>query len=144
MQIKSSKKSSTKRKLISECDQLVRKLVLNRDDYKCVRCGGNHVLQASHVISKGRATRIRFELLNVLTMCLKCHIFWAHRDPVGFVDWVNKTYPGRIEQLQIMAATAGKLDLKELVIALRREVESLDPPSKAVIPDLNCATNLPF
>ena len=144
MRIKSSTKSSAKRKLISECDQLVRKLVLNRDDYKCVRCGGNHVLQAAHILAKGCHGRIRFELLNVLTMCLKCHIFWAHRDPVGFVDWVNQTYPGRIEQLQIMAATAGKLDLKELVIALRREVESLDPPSKAVIPDLNCATNLPF
>jgi hypothetical protein len=130
---KRSAKSDAKRKLISEGDVLIRQLVLCRDGFKCCKCGGQNVLQAAHIVSKGRASRLRFELLNVITLCLRCHLYWAHRDPVGFVDWVEKTYPGRIEQLRIMAATAPKLDMKELLIALRLEVKNLPPPGRAVI-----------
>jgi len=71
-------------------------------------------------------------------------MFFAHRDPIGFAEWFTGKYPGRIEQLRLMAATAAKVDLKELVIGLRLEVANLDPPFKTVVPDLECAKGLPF
>jgi hypothetical protein len=142
--IKSSSKAATKRKLVSQCDVLVRQLVLSRDGYKCCKCGGTNVLQAAHILSKGPWSRIRFAVLNVLTLCVRCHLYWAHRDPIAFVDWLEDMYPGRIQQLKIMAATRGKLDLKLIKLSLQVEVNELDPPSKAILPDLECSKNLPF
>ena len=129
--IKRSKKTAGKRKLISEADQLVRKLVLARDSYVCVRCNGTNVLAAAHILPKGHYPRLRFELLNVISLCYRDHMHFAHRDPVGFTAWLEEKYPGRIEQLRIMAATARKIDLHELLICLRKEVAELDPPYRA-------------
>jgi hypothetical protein len=142
--VKVSNKSIAKRRLVSQCDALVRKLVLSRDGYKCCKCGGINILQAAHILSKGPWSRIRFAVLNVLTLCLRCHLYWGHRDPIAFVDWLNEKYPGRIEQLKIIAATSPKLDMKLIRLALQIEVNELDPPSKAVLPDLECAKSLPF
>jgi hypothetical protein len=142
--IKSSSKASAKRKLVSQCDVLVRQLVLSRDGYKCCKCGGTNVLQAAHILSKGPWSRIRFTPLNVLTLCLKHHIYWAHKSPVEFQEWLEATYPGRVEQLRVIAATSPKLDMKLIRLSLQVEVSELDPPSKVVLPDLECSKNLPF
>jgi len=130
--IRRSKKASARKKLISEADQLVRKLVLARDGYACVRCNKSSVLQAAHILPKGHYPRMRFELLNVLSLDVGCHLFFAHKDPTGFTAWLGEKYPGRIEQLRIMAATARKIDMPELLLCLRKEVSELDPPFVAV------------
>lgn len=130
--MKRSAKSESRRKLTSECDVLVRKLVLARDGYKCVKCGGTFVLQASHLFSKGKYTRLRFELLNVVVMCVGCHLYWWHKNPLEAHEWLEEKYPGRTDQLRLMAATASKLDIYSLVLCLRKEVKELDPPYVAV------------
>lgn len=130
--IKRSVKSESRRKLTSECDVLVRKLVLARDGYKCCKCGGTNVLQAAHILPKGHYPRMRFELLNVLSLCFRCHMYWAHRDPIGFTDWINEKYINRANVLKELHATARKTDLHELVLCLRKEVKELDPPYVAV------------
>src|ERR1019366_237766 len=101
---------SDRKRLVSECDQLVRKLIMARDGHRCIRCGISSGLQAAHLLSKGHYERIRFELLNVITLCVGCHIYGAHRDPLDFTEWLEGKYPGRSEQLREMAATAGKTD----------------------------------
>lgn len=116
---------SDKKRLVSECDQLVRKLVMARDGNRCVKCSKSSGLQAAHILSKGHYDRIRFELLNVIALCVGCHIFGAHKDPTDFTAWLEEKYPCRIQTLREMAATAGKVDLKELVIALRLETRDL-------------------
>lgn len=123
--IRPSKKAKAKRALTSELDVLVRELVLARDGYKCVRCGSTKKLQASHVLSKGRYQRLRFDLLNVVTMCLACHFFFWHKSPLEAFRWFDQKYPGRHELLEIMAATAGKQDLQMLRLCLRIEVDEL-------------------
>jgi 5-methylcytosine-specific restriction endonuclease McrA len=116
---------SERKHMVSECDQLVRKLVMARDNHRCVRCGKSSGLAAAHVLSKGHYDRIRWELLNVIALCVGCHIFGAHKDPTEFTAWLEEKYPGRSEQLREMAATAGKTDLKLLAIVLRLEVAAL-------------------
>jgi hypothetical protein len=129
-----SLKSKAKQRLVSEADCLVRELVLARDGYRSVKSGkSDAILQAAHILPKSHYPRLRFELLNVITLTLGEHLFWAHKDPTGFTSWLEATYPGRIEQLRIMAATAPKLDMKELLIALRLEVKNLPPPGRAVV-----------
>ena len=119
------RKRSKKQPLVSECDQLVRTLVLHRDGHRCVRCGGSRKLQAAHLKTKGRYGRIRFELLNVITLCEACHIFWWHRETLEAAEWLEQKYPGRIELLRMMAATAGRIDMKLLRIGLQIEVNNL-------------------
>lgn len=124
--IKISKKAKARRSIVSELDVLCRQLVLARDGHKCVRCGKEGVTQQSaHVLSKGRYARLRFELLNLMTLCVGCHIFFWHKSPIEAFRWFEQKYPGRREQLEIMAATAGKLDMKLLRLCLRKEVAAL-------------------
>jgi hypothetical protein len=123
--IKPTPKARRAPSLRAECDGLVRELVLRRDGNCCLRCGKTDKLQAAHILSKGHYQRIRFELLNVLSLCVGCHIYGAHRDPADFVEWLEEKYPGRIQLLRELAATAAKVDLKELAIGLRLEVAAI-------------------
>ena len=143
--IRSSKKSSDRKRMISELDQLVRKLVMERDNNECVRCGKKILLAAAHIFPKGKYPRLRFELLNVLSLCYYDHMEFGHKDPVGFTQWLEGKYPGRIETLREMSSTAAKLDLKELLIALRLEVKALDdlPPGRVLPKDWD-DDSLPF
>lgn len=119
------RKRSKKNSIVPVLDGLVRTLIIARDGGCCVKCGGDNVLQAAHILPKSHYPRLRYELWNVLTMCKRCHIFWAHKDPIGFIEWLDLKYPGRRQELLIMQATARKLDLKELRIALQIEVKNL-------------------
>jgi 5-methylcytosine-specific restriction endonuclease McrA len=111
--------------MISEADQLIRKLVLHRDGYKCLRCGKTEDLQIAHILPKGHYPRLRFELHNVLLLDIHCHLFWAHKDPLEFTAWLENKFPGRSTQLRAMARLAGRVDLKELLIGLRLEASKL-------------------
>ncbi len=123
--LRQTPKARRVRSLRSECDGLVRELVLARDHHKCVRCGKTEKLQAAHILPKGHYPRLRYELDNILSLDVGCHLYFAHKDPVGFTRWLEEKYPGRIDQLRVMAASAGRLDLKELRIALTLEVAQL-------------------
>lgn len=123
--IASSGKAKTRRKLVSELDGLVRTLVFARDGHQCVRCGKTANLQAAHIFPKGHYPRLRFDLLNVLTLCVGCHLYCCHKDPLGFSAWLDEKYPLRRNQLQVIAATAMRVDMKLLRVGLRYEVEHL-------------------
>ena len=124
------KRRSERADLISEADVLVRQIIMERDHNECQRCGNLHQLQAAHLLSKARRPRLRFELLNVIALCKGCHLYFAHKDPIGFTDWLQHKYPGRIEALKLMAATAGRTDLKELLIGLRYILRAKDERQK--------------
>lgn len=109
---------SDKYYLVRECDQLVSKIVRARDGC-CVKCGETRTLQAAHILPKGHYPRLRYLFENILTLCLKCHIFGCHKDPLEFSHWLEEKFPGLEERLRISAATAPKVDLKSLVIVLR-------------------------
>lgn len=119
--------------LIRECDDLVRELAFRRDNRACVWCGSFKSLTPSHLLPKGKYPKLRFELLNILTMCIGCHEYRWHDDPIGALQWLEQNYPGRREQLLVMDATAAKPDLEQLRWALRLEVErgSSHPDAKA-------------
>lgn len=112
------KRKSERRRLMQQIDLLVRDRVFARDGWQCVKCGSVKNLQAAHIMPKGRYQRLRFEECNILTLCLGCHIFGAHRDPVGFIDWLEQKYPGKIQTLKEMAAMSRRVDMKELLIVL--------------------------
>lgn len=119
------KRTSKHNGLEKECDALVRQLVYARDGLQCVKCGGTKALTPSHILAKGHCKRLRWDPHNILTMCWPCHCYWWHDNPAGAMLWMEEHYPGRLQTLREIAATAGRIDLKELAIALRLEVQNL-------------------
>lgn len=59
----------------------IAKEILERDGYKCVRCGalhsGKNKLHAHHLKSWAGHKDDRFELANIITVCQRCHS-WIH------------------------------------------------------------------
>lgn len=123
-----SDKARVRAELTAMCDALVKKLLIAERGSSCERCGRSGInlpLHAAHIKSKGPYARLRFEKLNLLLLCYHDHIEWAHKEPDDFIQWIEQEWPGRLQTLREMAATAPRVDLKELVIALRLEVSAL-------------------
>lgn len=130
--MKLSTKAQSRKRQISELDGLLRSVVLARDEHTCNWCGQSNrhwerplVLQSAHVLSKGPASRLRFEPDNLMTLCVACHLFKWHRSPHEAVAWFNEKYPGRYERLQIAARCAPKVDIQLLLTIWRAEVAKL-------------------
>jgi len=69
--------------------------------YPCARCNQKFpVMQCSHVKSTGAYTNLRFDPMNVLVMCGRCHNFWWHSEPTESGKWFEKKYPARWDYLE--------------------------------------------
>lgn len=64
---------------------------------------------------------MRFEETNILTLCWPCHRYWWHDSPLDAMEWLQVKFPGRMQMLREMDATAPKLDVKLLLTVYRRE-----------------------
>jgi len=113
------KRVSNHQRLVMEADSWVKAIVLNRQGPNCLKCGQAKPLQAAHILGKGANPLMRYELDNVIGLCLKDHIFWAHKDPDGFVQWIESIFPGRLARLREQSRYHGKIDLKELICVLK-------------------------
>src|SRR5690349_15956172 len=117
---KGPRKKTSARRLKQQLDLIIREQMLERDGHACLRCKkSNVVLQAAHVHSKGKYQRLRFELDNLLTLCIGCHLYWAHKEPLEFADWFRANWPDRADKLHSLKNSAPKVDLKEMLGALR-------------------------
>lgn len=88
---------------VAALDSLVRQIVLERDGYRCRRCGGHDKLQAAHVYPKGSHPAMRHVPANVLTLCQACHLFWWHRHPMAAAEWVRANLGDLADQLRVMS-----------------------------------------
>jgi len=72
--------------------------VLVRSRGACEYCGKTTSLQCAHIRTRTiRATRWDEE--NALCLCVGCHIYGFHKDPAKYIEWIEKTFPGRLESL---------------------------------------------
>ena len=81
------RKAPLKRLWVKKLDEAWSTSIRGRDR-KCVRCGSVNHLQAAHIFSRRRRTT-RWELLNGIALCYACHIYWAHREPIDFNDFIK-------------------------------------------------------
>lgn len=88
-----AKKTPDRRKLIKKMDKLFSDII--RSQGVCDKCGSTRNLQCAHVISR-RHLKTRFDLENGLCLCVKCHLFEAHREPHEFVRWFDNKYGGSL------------------------------------------------
>jgi 5-methylcytosine-specific restriction endonuclease McrA len=113
------KRKTAHQELVHEADSWVRAIVFHRQGPKCLKCHESKPLHAAHILSKGANPALRFDLENVIGLCMKDHIFWAHRNPVGFTDWIEEIFPGRLARLREMTRHHCKIDVKELICVLK-------------------------
>lgn len=80
--------------LVKKADLLFSKYIRLRG--VCERCGVDDAkkLQCAHVINRTHKG-LRYNEDNALCLCIKCHLFWAHRSPLEFTDWFKTHFPIR-------------------------------------------------
>ena len=115
----------TKKSLTNKLDKLCSKIVRSRGS--CERCGNDkyEVLQACHIFS-GTYRSVRWDCrYNILCLCAGCH-FWAHKNPVHFVEWLKPTMGRNYEELKDRASPTKNWkvhELEELHEQLKKEFE---------------------
>ncbi|MGE5626469.1 MAG: hypothetical protein ACM3UK_00075 [Actinomycetes bacterium] len=59
----------------------------------CEKCGKTSNLQCAHIISRS-VIHLRYEPKNALCLCAGCHLYWAHKEPLAFSEFVY-THKGK-------------------------------------------------
>lgn len=55
----------------------------------CERCGKKDNLQVAHIITRD-CKKLRYDEDNVFCLCAGCHLFWAHKKPLEFAEFVRE------------------------------------------------------
>lgn len=81
-------KSSMTNKLDKICSEIVRARGF------CEKCGPAKYfafdeLQCAHIYSRTYRS-VRWDFLNLLSLCAGCHIGFAHKKPLEFAEWVRE------------------------------------------------------
>jgi len=63
-------------------------LAVRERDGKCMKCGRRDGLQGAHIFSR-RSRSVRWDLDNGIALCMACHLFWAHQEPVEFTRFLE-------------------------------------------------------
>ena len=74
--------------LKKQCDDLWSAKVKERAGGKCEMCGKDTYIQAHHIIPR-TCYATRYDLENGVALCRKHHLYWAHKDVIGFYGWAN-------------------------------------------------------
>lgn len=56
-----------------------RKMVLGRDNHKCIKCGKDRHLHCHHIIKVNDNPNLAYDIDNCITLCKRCH-FHQHWD----------------------------------------------------------------
>jgi hypothetical protein len=131
MRVKSSKRTLRKNRMIKALDAACRKRVVQeRDGETCQRCHATIgtwdkelqrpvIIQWAHIQSREYYI-LRWEDINSLALCDRCHVWLDNHKVLGF-DWFAKKYPERWEMiLRVLQGPAktGEAFIRELYEAL--------------------------
>lgn len=107
---------------------LLQKIVRLRDGDMCLRCSRTDTLQLSHIYPKGRYKLMEFIPSNCKMLCVACHLFFWHRDPIQAHEWLQTVLrPERLTKLKRMSQTyLGPFDPKLAIIELEQELQKYE------------------
>ena len=61
----------------------VRLAAKRRDDFRCTKCGARGRIEVHHVIPASKAPDLAFDVSNVTTLCVTCHLHVTRRLPTA-------------------------------------------------------------
>ena len=107
-------------------DKLFRDVILRERKNACEWCSKSGVIHIAHILPKGAHPRLRYQRLNVLLLCVRCHLFRAHKSPLEFQEWIT-SYKGKtlLDDLRILERTLPKTDLKMIKMSLEDMLKDL-------------------
>lgn len=83
-------------------DALCRQRVMDRDGWRCVRCGSRNYVQWSHVYTR-RVLCLRWDLRNSCALCASCHRWW-HDNPAEsgpwWVEWAGEQVADELRRIR--------------------------------------------
>ncbi len=106
--------------------KLMKDLLILRDGEKCLRCNKTERLQMSHIYPKGHYRRMEFDPDNLKLLCVGCHLYWWHKEPMMAHAWLESRVPKeRIDKLKMRArVTGGTLpSFNEIKLDLENEIK---------------------
>lgn len=106
-----------RKKNMKTLDTMFSKYIRAKDG-KCLRCGKTTTLQLAHIIGR-RNMRLRYDPMNALTLCYACHIFWSHKEPLLFAEWVKEEFPEKYYYVMDHRNEHEKLDYDATYEALK-------------------------
>jgi len=112
-----------------ELKRLLHEVCILRDGNKCLKCGSKERLATSHIYPKGRYRKLEFDYQNVITFCLKCHIYWWHKNPIVAWEWLQENIDKqRLDYLKMRTQFIDKkpIDYKLFKIELKEKLEELE------------------
>lgn len=105
-----------------EINRLLHEYLRIRDGEFCLKCRQTERLQLSHIYPKGKYRKLEFDHENVKLLCMKCHLYWWHKNPIEAHEWLQTAIPeDRLSKLKIRANTVIKATLDYKVIKLELE-----------------------
>lgn len=113
--------------IIKKNDKLCSQIVRSRG--ACERCGKTESLQDAHIIGRAKSLSIRWDFENHLCLCVACHIYWWHKQPLEAADWFNEKWPGRYDKLNQKRQLISKVDVQGMYLWLKKEAAKLDASS---------------
>ena len=120
--------SGSNKVLYQECKKLYRKILLEKYGHKCLRCSKTYQLQVSHIYPVGKTRKLELDLENAVILCISCHFWFFHKNPLEAAEWLKQTLPK--EQLERLALRKGQTgegsqDFKLIKIYLEQELKKL-------------------
>lgn len=107
---------------------LLHQLCRLRDGEICVRCKKTERLQLSHIYPKGRYRRLEFDSDNVKLLCVGCHLYWWHKNPLEAKEWLQIAFPPkRLDRLKAITLSRDmwSFDYKIFKLLLEQDIAKL-------------------
>lgn len=107
---------------------LLRQLVVLRDKERCLKCHKTDRLQMSHIYPKGHYRKLEYDENNLKLLCVGCHLYWWHRNPIEAQRWLQSVLPReRLEYLHTRSLVNDKtpFDFNLIKLYLERQIKKL-------------------
>lgn len=109
-----------RKSLIKKLDKLFSDVIRERAEWQCQRClrsfmKGAGGLQCAHIFTRSRLST-RWDIENAVALCGGCHLYWAHKYPYDFYEWIERDVLGteRFKALRTRSNLSWRVGLSEL------------------------------
>ena len=92
--------------------------IKTRDKY-CLKCFRKDNLQCAHIFSRS-ARSVRWDELNAIALCGGCHLFWAHKNPIEFTEFIMKRLGNQYEELKRRYYILHQFNRQELELIIKK------------------------
>ena len=87
----------------------------------------------SHIYSVGAYKKLEYDEDNIKPLCIRCHLYWWHKNPMDAKDWIETVIPKeRLQRLKLRAQSNSKgiNDYKLLLVYLKQKMKDISSSAK--------------